>query len=139
MRAGDATLVLNSAGGFGFMAYGYYAKGLGNTILFYDAVDQFGNERDSYGGTAQLSYTIGDTRIGAIGGLSLLDETDEEADLFGDENLNVNQQIRLTGGVYHALTPNLQLVFEASYFSAESHAGGTIDNIGLNAGAFLSF
>jgi hypothetical protein len=114
---------------------------MGTTILFYEAVDALGNERDSYGGLAQLSYTFGDTRVGVNGGLSILDETDAEADAVTDENpnTNLNQQLRVTGGVYHALTPNLQLVFETSYFEAQSHADGVIDNLGFNAGVFFAF
>jgi hypothetical protein len=131
----DATFNIN-VGGFGFLGYGYYASGMGTTILFYEAVDAFGNERDSYGGLAQLSYTFGDTRVGVNGGLSILDETDAES---GPANTNLNQQLRLTGGVYHALTPNLQLVFETSYFEAQSHADGVIDNLGFNAGVFFAF
>ena len=128
----DATLNVN-AGGFGFVGYGYYASGMGTTILFFDAVDRFGNPRDSYGGFAQLSYTFGDTRVGANGGLSILSKTDNDVDAL------LNQQLRLTGGVYHALTPNLQLVFETSYFEAQNNDDGVIDNLGFNAGVFFAF
>lgn len=128
----DGTAKINVSG-FSIMGYGYYGSGLGTTGLLFDAVDLQGNERDSYGGLVQLAYSFGDTRIGANGGISILDQTENDPDT------NLNQSYRITGGVYHSLTPNLQLLFETSFFGSDNFADDSITNIGLNAGAFLSF
>ncbi|MBX2813418.1 MAG: porin [Myxococcales bacterium] len=128
----ELTAVFN-VGVIGAVAYGYYASGLGSVGLFFDAVDASGEARDSYGGMAQVTTTLGKTKIGVNGGLSCLEQTDNDPDT------NIFCNIRGTGGIYHALTKNLQLLFEGTYMIAENHGGEQLTNATFNAGAFLSF
>jgi len=58
--------------GFSFVGYGYYGKGLGTTGLFLDGFTEDGQQRASYGGYGQGSYTWDKFTIGASWGISVL-------------------------------------------------------------------
>lgn len=64
-----------SAYGFSFVAYGYYGKGLGTTGLFFQGFDNFGNQRTTYGGYGQASYTWDKLTVGGSWGISGLNAT----------------------------------------------------------------
>jgi hypothetical protein len=61
--------------GFSFVGYGYYGKGLGTTGLFLNGFDALGNQRTSYGGYGQASYTWDRLTVGGSWGVSGLNAT----------------------------------------------------------------
>lgn len=111
----------------------YAGEGIGTTGLFFDAVDAEGSERDSSGGYLQAGYTIDKTKLGIKYGVSKLDRTS------ADPLTLVETNQALTLGVYHKLTPNLQLIGEWSTATSENHAGDENENWNINVGAFLAF
>jgi predicted porin len=117
-----------------FMAYYYNGSGVGTTALFFDASDGRGHERDSDGFLAQVTYTIGMTKLGVNYGESNLDLASGEVN-----PTLVKKNSKYTLGVYHKLTENLTLLGE--YTNTESEAQNGIDNKAksFNVGAFLAF
>lgn len=121
-------------GGLKASAYYYSGQGMGTTGLFVLSDDGAGNERDSDGYLLQLTYPLGATTLGANYGVSSLDKAnDSDAPNLLDENS------KLTFGAYHALTPNLTLLFEVSDVETKAHNGASNNGSSANAGAFLSF
>lgn len=121
-------------GALEFMAYYYIGSGVGTTGLFVRSADPLGNERDSDGFLAQVTYKMGDTKFGLNYGQSTLDLADGEvsSDL-------IKKNSKFTLGVYHSLTPNLTLVGEINDVQAEAHNGIENDSASANVGAFLAF
>jgi predicted porin len=116
------------------LAYYYAGKGLGTTGLFVFSDDGNGHARDSDGFLAQLTYKLGDTKIGANYGQSKLDLAKGEA----SSNL-VEKNSKYTLGVYHSLTKNLTLLAEFSDVTAKGHDGSKNTSDNFNVGAFLTF
>ena len=46
---------------------------------------------------------------------------------------------KITGGIYHALTSNLTLLFEINDVETEAHNGASNSAQSANIGAFMSF
>lgn len=121
-------------GDFEFLAWYYQGEGIGTTALFLLGDDGAGNERDSDGFLAQITYKFGDTKLGINYGESNLDLASGEAvsDL-------VETNKKYTVGVYHSLTENLTLLAEYTDVKAEAHSGLENDSSNFNIGAYLSF
>jgi predicted porin len=117
-----------------FMAYYYNGSGVGTTALFFDASDGRGNERDSDGLLAQITYTIAQTKLGVNYGESNLDTASGEIN-----PTLVKKNSKYTLGVYHKLTENLTLLGE--YTDTKSEAQNGLENKAksFNVGAFLAF
>lgn len=116
------------------MGWYYDGKGMGTTALFLLSSDGTGEERDSDGFLAQVTFKAGDTKFGLNYGESNLDLADGEA----NPGL-VEKNSKYTVGVYHALTPNLTLLTEYTDVSSEAHGGTENDSSNFNLGAFMSF
>lgn len=133
----DATgLDINYKQAFGplelFLSY-YDAEGLGTTALLFNAFDANGDQRDSDGGMAQLTFTAGSTKYGLSYGESNLDANAVDAGTLVDKNSS------MTAGIYHSLTPNLTLLAEYTDVESENHDGGKIEADNFNVGAFFAF
>jgi len=121
-------------GGAEFLAYYYQGSGLGTTALYNLSDDRLGNERDSDGYLAQLTYKFGNTKVGVNYGVSNLDLADGELPSF-----LVKTNEKYTVGVYYSLTKNLTLLGEFTDTSSEAHNGQKNDSSNFNVGAYLSF
>ncbi len=121
-------------GGFEFMAWYYQGEGIGTTALFLLGDDLAGNERDSDGFLAQITYKFGATKLGVNYGESNLDLASGEA-----ASALVETNKKYTLGVYHSLTENLTLLAEFTDVTAEAHNGIENDSSNFNIGAYLSF
>lgn len=121
-------------GGAEFLVWYYQGEGIGTTALFLRGDDRLGNERDSDGLLAQLTYKFGDTKVGVNYGESNLDLAGGEAPSF---LVSTNQKFTL--GVYHSLTENFTLLAEFTDTKAEAHNGVENDSSSFNVGAFMSF
>jgi len=121
-------------GGAEILAYYYQGEGLGTTALYNLSDDRFGNERDSDGYLAQITYKFGDLKLGLNYGVSNLDLASGETSPF---LVKTNQ--KYTAGVYYSLTKNLTLLSEFTQTNAEAHNGQENDSSNFNIGAYLSF
>jgi predicted porin len=134
-----------TAGPFEVLGWYYKATGVGTTALFLNSADAFGNARDSDGFLAQATYTVGPTKFGVNYGTSKLHATGAELafDPIAASEL-VGNNSKITGGIYHKLTPNLTILAEYTQVTAKSQsdfAGLGDENKGntFNIGAFMSF
>lgn len=117
------------------MGWYYAGKGMGTSVLFALPVDPAtGEERDSDGFLAQITYKIADTKLGVNYGESNLDEADGET-----APTLIAKNSKYTVGVYHSLTPNLTLLAEVTDVESENQAGDDFGSTNFNVGAFLSF
>ncbi|HKQ81420.1 MAG TPA: porin [Steroidobacteraceae bacterium] len=121
-------------GGFEVMGWYYQGEGLGTTALFFFSDDGAGNERDSDGFLAQVTYKFGDTKVGVNYGESNLDLASGEIN-----PTLVETNKKYTVGAYHSLTKNLTLLAEYSDTKSEAHGGLENDSSNFNIGAYLSF
>lgn len=121
-------------GGLELMAFYYMGSGVGTTALLLNSDDGNGNERDSDGFLAQVTYKLGDTKLGLNYGQSNLDLANGEA----VSNL-VESNSKFTLGVYHSLTPAVMLVGEFTDVTAEAHDGTENNSSTINAGIFVGF
>jgi len=121
-------------GGAEILAWYYQGKGLGTTALFLFSDDRFGNERDSDGFLAQLTYKFSDTKLGVNYGESNLDLATGEV-----VSPLVKTNKKYTVGVYHSLTESLTLLAEFTDTKAKAHDGTENDSNNFNVGAYLSF
>ncbi len=121
-----------------FQAAGWYyrAKGVGTTGLFVLSNDTLGRPRDSEGFLAQLTYTIGKTKLGVNYGQSKLDPTGND---MATLPTLVEKNDKWTAGVYHHLTHDLLLVGEFSQIHATNDLNQRNSSWNINAGLFLSF
>lgn len=117
-----------------FMAWYYQGKGMGTTALYLFGATATGAERDSDGFLAQITYKLGDTKLGVNYGESNLDLASGEAT---SDLVKTNK--KYTVGVYHSLTENLTLLGEFTDVKAEAHSGLKNDSSNFNVGAYLSF
>ena len=88
-----------------FLAWYYQGEGLGTTALFLLASDGLGEERDSDGFLAQVTYKFDELKLGLNYGESNLDLAPGEA----VSNLVAKNQ-KYTVGAYYSLTENLTLL-----------------------------
>lgn len=116
------------------MAWYYQGEGLGTTALFLFSDDLAGHERDSDGFLAQVTYKLGDLKLGLNYGESNLDLAPGEI----VSNL-VETNKKYTLGAYYSLTENLTLLAEFTDVNAEGHNGVENDSSNFNLGAYLSF
>jgi predicted porin len=116
------------------MGWYYQGEGMGTTGLYLFSDDGAGNERDSDGFLAQITYKLGGTKLGVNYGESNLDLAPGEP-----ASALVSTNKKYTVGVYHSLTENLTLLAEFSDTKAEAHDGSENDSSNFNIGAFLSF
>ena len=119
---------------FSFTGSYFMGDGIGQTGFLIDAVDLTGEERESDGYFFQGTYKAGDTKFGLNYGVSTLDDNAADAG-----TSLIDEKEKITAGVYHNLTKSIILTGEYSYVSAESHAGGDVDNDVLNAGVMFLF
>jgi predicted porin len=117
-----------------FLAWYYQGEGLGTTALYLFSDDRAGNERDSDGFLAQVTYKFGDLKLGINYGESNLDLASGEipTDL-------VETNKKFTVGAYYSLTENLTLLGEFTDTKATAHNGIDNDSSNFNLGAYLSF
>jgi predicted porin len=122
--------------GFEVLGWYYKATGVGTTALFLNGADATGHPRDSDGFLAQVTYTVGPTKFGVNYGSSKLHTAGGEVapDL-------VEENKKITGGIYHKLTDNLTILGEYTKVTSKAQDGGVPENNGntFNIGAFLSF
>lgn len=93
---------------------GFSGKGNGSLIMmFNDAVDSAGEEREAVGLLGNVAYTIrGKTKIGIQYGQTTFDETEaDEADRAGG-TAHIEKQSAMTLGVYHDITANWKVMAE---------------------------
>jgi predicted porin len=122
-----------TAGAFEVMGYYYLGEGVGTTALFLLGDNGLGQERDSDGFIAQVTYTVNKTKFGLNYGESNLD------DVAGDAGTLVSKNSKFSLGVYHKLTDNLTLVGEFTDLTSENQAGGENNANSINVGAFMAF
>src|SRR5690606_32843272 len=117
-----------------FMVWYYSGEGMGTTALYFLGDDGAGAERDSDGFLAQLTWKLGDTKVGVNYGRSDLDLAPGEA-----PSALVRRNEKVTLGAYHSLTRNLTLLAELTRVQSEAHDGIENESTNFNIGAFLSF
>jgi len=116
------------------LAWYYQGEGLGTTALFLFGATAAGNERDSDGFLAQVTYKFGDLKVGINYGESSLDLAPGEP----VSNL-VETNSKYTAGAYYSLTKNLTLIAEFTQTKAEAHNGTENESSNFNIGAYLSY
>ena len=121
-------------GGFEILGWYYQGEGMGTTGLYVFGADAFGNERDSDGFLAQITYKFGDTKLGVNYGESNLDLASGEVN-----PTLVESNSKYTVGVYHSLTENFTLLAEFTDTTAEAHNGQENESNNFNIGAYMSF
>jgi predicted porin len=130
-RGYDVGANINVAG-FGLTGYYADAKGMGTTVQLRDGFDNAGNRRDSKDYYVQATYALPiKTKLGLSYGRSKLDGTSADA-------FNGYRNSMWTGGAYHPLTKNMNLVAEYSDVKTEIDAdSGKSKTVSL--GAILFF
>lgn len=121
-------------GALEFLAWYYQGEGMGTTALYLLGSNGFGEERDSDGFLAQITYKLGNTKLGLNYGESNLDLASGEA---LSDLVKTNEKFTL--GVYHSLTENFTLLAEFTDVMAEAHSGVENDSNNFNIGAYFSF
>jgi predicted porin len=116
------------------LAWYYQGEGLGTTALFLFGTSAAGEERDSDGFLAQVTYKFGDLKLGVNYGESNLDLAPGEP----VSNL-VESNYKYTAGAYYSLTKNLTLLAEFTQTTAEAHNGVKNESSNFNIGAYLSY
>ncbi len=126
---GDASLV----------GYGFYGNGVGNTVLFFDAISPNGQTRESYGWFAQGSYTLFDKlTLGANYGINYL-----RANSFDDaqdyDAFMVRNYSSYVAFARYQLTSWVML--EANLFRGitQNQSGGTFSSNAIAVGTLFSF
>jgi predicted porin len=122
-----------------FEVFGYYydAKGLGTTALFNFGAYGLGQTRKSDGFMAQMTYKLGDVKLGVNYGESKLDHASDPADV-GNPFLVANNK-KGTIGAYWSLTKNLTLLAEATETKSSNQAGNDNKSNTFNIGAYVGF
>lgn len=117
-----------------FLAWYYQGEGVGTTALYLFSDNRAGQERDSDGFLAQVTYKFGDLKLGINYGESNLDLAPGEA---VSDLVETNKKYTL--GAYYSLTENLTLLAEFTDTKAEAHNGIENDSSNFNLGGYLSF
>ncbi|MHB8887029.1 MAG: porin, partial [Methylovirgula sp.] len=114
--------------GFSVVGYGYYGEGLGSTGLFFDAFSANGQQRASYGGYAQGSYTFGKFTLGASWGISVLEANsfDTLAGNFAYYQYMLKSNQSYVGFARYQLTSWMALQGEYVHSIATNQTGGKI-------------
>lgn len=118
--------------GFGAMLVGWWGSGIGESIQFANGHDSLGNQRDSSGYLAQLTYKFGEFQLGASYGQNKLDSTSTDAGLFNPtiggvtaaavpNLMNTNKAFVIQGK--YDLMPGLSLIAEYVDQKTDSHSG----------------
>lgn len=123
--SGVAGGILAGYAGAEVVLSGFDGQALGSTLMLdTDSLDPAGEERDSQGYLAQLTYTLGATKLGVAYGANEMDETStEKAIRQGGGNSELETQSMLTFGIYHDLNAHLKLVAEYSQAENEWFGG----------------
>jgi predicted porin len=119
----------------------YRAKGVGTTGLFAFNYDGAGNARDSDGFLAQVTYTMGQDKMGVNYGVSKLDPTalDVSSCTATAASCDLERNSKWTLGNYYNITANLLLVTEFTRTTSVNIFNTSINSWNLNAGLFLKF
>jgi len=126
-----------SAGNAGLTAYYYKGEGLGTTFFAANGYSAASGKRDSDGGYLQATYILPTkTKLGLAYGRSNLDLASGEAAL---ASTMVDQNERMTAGLYHPLTKHLNLVAEWNSIESKAHGGNKQENKTGSLGAILFF
>jgi hypothetical protein len=127
--------------GFEFMGWYYTGKGVGTTGLFVDSNDAMGNSRNSDGYLAQVTYKMGNTKVGVNYGDSNLEGTalDRATVCGGVTGCLVRRNDKWTLGLYQNVTTNLLFVAEFTRIESLNDAEQENSSWNLNAGLFLKF
>jgi len=120
---------------------GFTGQGLGSTLMLdTDSLDATGEERDSQGILAQLTYSLGATKFGVAYGANEMDETAAERGVrAGGGNSELESQSMLTLGLYHDLNAHLKLVAEYSQARNEWFGGQEQEGDILSVGTFFTW
>jgi predicted porin len=111
----------------------YRGTGVGTTGLFILANDTAGNPRGSEGYLAQVTYKLGNLKLGVNYGTSDLDRTSL------DPGTLLHKNDKYTFGAYENVTDNLLLVGEFTKIRSENQLGTENSSWNLNVGLFLKF
>jgi hypothetical protein len=136
--AGELGAKYNVAG-LGAMAYGYYGKGIGSTLIGLDSnagvVGDSVEGRKSYGFLGQVTYEIPNTKLkpGLSYGMSFLDKAGPDTDALLKSNAMV------TAALFYAATETLTLVAEFDHVRSKDHAGGSAKSNSGALGAIIFF
>ncbi len=124
-----------NAGNAGLTAYYYTGEGVGTTLLLGNGYDSTKGKRDSDGGYVQATYVLPTkTKAGVAFGRSNLDLASGES-----ASALVDQNERITVGLYHPLTKHLNLVAEWNDIESKSHNGLKNQHTTGSLGAILFF
>ncbi len=121
---------------FELVGYFYSGEGIGTLSFLWDAVDGSGNTRDSDGFYVQGTYKFpgAGTKVGISFGESNLDLATGEA---VSDLVETNESFVI--GVYHPLTPSLNLVLEYTNTEATAHNGNSAEEGTIAIGAILFY
>ena len=124
---------------FELVAYFYKGEGIGTLGFLWDAVDLSGNTRDSDGFYVQGTYKLpdGGTKFGISFGESNLDLGPGDPVAAASTLVETNESFVI--GVYHPLTPSLNLVLEYTNTEATAHSGNSAEEGTIAIGAILFF
>ncbi len=128
-----------SISGLGAMAYGYYGKGIGSTLIGLDSnVGVVGDSvegRKSYGFLGQVTYEIPNTKLkpGLSYGMSFLDKAG------ADNDAVVKSNAMVTAALFYAATDTLTLVAEFDHVRSKDHADGSAKSNSGALGAIIFF
>ena len=123
--------------GFEVAGWYYTGKGVGTTGLFVNSDDGDGNPRNSNGFLAQATYKFMQTKFGVNYGQSRLQAASGDTGIARADLVENNNKI--TFGVYQDLTANLMLILEFSRIASLNQAGQENTSRNVNIGAFLKF
>ena len=130
-----------SVSGLGAMAYGYYGKGVGTTLIGADSnagLNAAGDSvegRKSYGFLGQVTYEIPNTKLkpGLSYGMSFLDKAGADA------NALVKSNAMATAALFYAATETLTLVAEFDHVRSKNHGGDSQKSNSGALGAIIFF
>jgi len=127
--------------GFEVLGWYYRGHGVGTTGLFVNSNDALGNSRTSDGYLAQVTYKMGNTKVGVNYGDSNLDGTALDRSTFcgGVVGCLVKRNDKVSVGLYQNVTTNLLFVAEFTDTESLNDADEKNKSWNLNAGLFLKF
>ncbi|MGH8291444.1 MAG: porin [Steroidobacteraceae bacterium] len=127
--------------GFEVMGWYYHGNGVGTTGLFVNSNDAMGAPRSSDGYIAQVTYKMGNTKLGVNYGVSDLDGTALDHSTFcgGVVGCLVKRNDKWSLGLYQNVTDNLLFVAEFSRLESSNEADQQNSSWNVNAGLFLKF
>lgn len=128
----DITAALNIANNR-LVISAFSADGLGYYGLFIDAADVNAVPRKSSGWFAQATHTRGTTKFGVNYGVSQVDRTAT------DSALQLDEQKKLTLGVYQTFWKHFTVAAEFSDITATNHQNEEIQNTAFSVGLALAF